>query len=160
MTILPCPRSRTQAKLVIWQNVYIEHHTSVGRCWRGLHFLNHPPHVCFSFPFLSVKIDFKTGKLSVSGGALSTSYDTLQFHLHWGNQSSIPGSEHTVDGKRYPMEVVLSPKNFIFFFFVTLQWAEYQTHILCNCVISFWNSQQVQSHLRYIYAYAFKSSSF
>ncbi|XP_031417313.1 carbonic anhydrase 1-like [Clupea harengus] len=53
----------------------------------------------------TVKIDFKTGKLSVSGGALSTSYDTLQFHLHWGNQSSIPGSEHTVDGKRYPMEL-------------------------------------------------------
>ncbi|XP_031417316.1 carbonic anhydrase 9-like [Clupea harengus] len=53
----------------------------------------------------TVKIKIKPGKLSVSGGALSTSYDTLQFHLHWGNLSSSPGSEHTVDGKRYPMEL-------------------------------------------------------
>uniref|UniRef100_A0A3Q2X0Q1 Carbonic anhydrase 4-like n=1 Tax=Haplochromis burtoni TaxID=8153 RepID=A0A3Q2X0Q1_HAPBU len=36
---------------------------------------------------------------------LSEQYDSLQFHLHWGNGSSVPGAEHTVDGKRYPMEV-------------------------------------------------------
>uniref|UniRef100_A0A3Q2X0Y4 Carbonic anhydrase 4-like n=1 Tax=Haplochromis burtoni TaxID=8153 RepID=A0A3Q2X0Y4_HAPBU len=42
---------------------------------------------------------------SISGGDLSEQYDSLQFHLHWGNGSSVPGSEHTVDGKRYPMEV-------------------------------------------------------
>ncbi|KAG5262682.1 hypothetical protein AALO_G00277680 [Alosa alosa] len=53
----------------------------------------------------TVKIKFKTGKLSVSGGGLSDNYDTMQFHLHWGNGSSIPGSEHTLDGTRYPMEL-------------------------------------------------------
>ncbi|XP_062380520.1 carbonic anhydrase 9-like isoform X2 [Sardina pilchardus] len=52
----------------------------------------------------SVKVEFKAGKLKVSGGGLSTAYNSLQFHLHWGNSSS-PGSEHTVDGKRYPMEL-------------------------------------------------------
>lgn len=47
---------------------------------------------------------FNSG-VGVSGGGLSEAYDSLQFHLHWGNGSSVPGSEHTVDGKRYPMEV-------------------------------------------------------
>lgn len=52
-----------------------------------------------------VKVVFKAGRLSVSGGGLSGVYDSLQFHFHWGNLSSGPGSEHTVDGKRYPMEL-------------------------------------------------------
>ncbi|XP_030256873.1 carbonic anhydrase 12-like [Sparus aurata] len=43
--------------------------------------------------------------VNVSGGDLSETYQSLQFHLHWGNGSSVPGSEHTVDGKRYPMEL-------------------------------------------------------
>ncbi|XP_041830505.1 carbonic anhydrase XVb [Melanotaenia boesemani] len=43
--------------------------------------------------------------VKISGGGLSETYDSLQLHLHWGNGSSIPGSEHTVDGKRYPMEL-------------------------------------------------------
>ncbi|CAK6964248.1 carbonic anhydrase 4-like [Scomber scombrus] len=43
--------------------------------------------------------------VGISGGGLSESYDSLQFHLHWGNGSSVPGSEHTVNGKRYPMEL-------------------------------------------------------
>ncbi|XP_005748576.1 carbonic anhydrase 4-like [Pundamilia nyererei] len=43
--------------------------------------------------------------VKISGGDLSEQYDSLQFHLHWGNGSSVPGSEHTVDGKRYPMEL-------------------------------------------------------
>ncbi|KAG7273071.1 hypothetical protein CRUP_010043 [Coryphaenoides rupestris] len=41
----------------------------------------------------------------VSGGGLSTTYDILQFHLHWGNGSRVPGSEHTINGQRYPMEL-------------------------------------------------------
>ncbi|KAL2077967.1 hypothetical protein ACEWY4_025652 [Coilia grayii] len=53
----------------------------------------------------TVKVDLNTGKVNVSGGGLPTSYDTLQFHFHWGNGSSVGGSEHTVDGTRYPMEL-------------------------------------------------------
>lgn len=52
----------------------------------------------------TVKVSLSSG-VSVSGGNLNSSYDSLQFHLHWGNGSSVPGSEHTVDGKRYAMEL-------------------------------------------------------
>ncbi|XP_077358081.1 carbonic anhydrase 4-like [Festucalex cinctus] len=51
----------------------------------------------------TVKVNFKKGA-RISGGGLSGSYDSLQFHLHWGNLSTVPGSEHTVDGVQYPME--------------------------------------------------------
>nr|XP_019939117.1 PREDICTED: carbonic anhydrase 4-like [Paralichthys olivaceus] len=52
----------------------------------------------------TVKVLLESG-IQILGGGLSEVYDSLQFHLHWGNGSSIPGSEHTVDGKRYPMEM-------------------------------------------------------
>ncbi|XP_074476672.1 carbonic anhydrase 4-like [Sebastes fasciatus] len=52
----------------------------------------------------TVKISIDSG-VGVEGGGLEERYDSLQFHLHWGNGSSVPGSEHTVDGKRYPMEL-------------------------------------------------------
>ncbi|XP_013869337.1 carbonic anhydrase 12 [Austrofundulus limnaeus] len=52
----------------------------------------------------TVKVTLNHG-VRISGGGLSEAYDSLQFHLHWGNGSSVPGSEHTVDGKRYPMEL-------------------------------------------------------
>ncbi|XP_054913808.1 carbonic anhydrase XVb [Poeciliopsis prolifica] len=52
----------------------------------------------------TVKVNFHAG-VKVSGGGLSESYDSLQFHLHWGNGTAQPGSEHTVDGKRFPMEL-------------------------------------------------------
>ncbi|XP_035997634.1 carbonic anhydrase 4-like isoform X1 [Fundulus heteroclitus] len=52
----------------------------------------------------TVKVTLNRG-IQISGGDLSESYDSLQFHLHWGNGAAYPGSEHTVDGKRYPMEL-------------------------------------------------------
>lgn len=52
----------------------------------------------------TVQVDFSTGA-QVSGGGLSEAYDSLQMHLHWGNGTLVPGSEHTVDGKQYPMEL-------------------------------------------------------
>ncbi|XP_071763462.2 carbonic anhydrase 4 [Centroberyx gerrardi] len=52
----------------------------------------------------TVKVTLASG-VQVSGGGLSEAYDSIQFHLHWGNGSSVPGSEHTVDGKQYPMEL-------------------------------------------------------
>ncbi|XP_061569495.1 carbonic anhydrase 4-like [Cololabis saira] len=59
----------------------------------------------------TVKVALKSG-VKISGGALSEAYDSLQFHLHWGKGSSMPGSEHTVDGKRYPMELhIVSSKS-------------------------------------------------
>ncbi|XP_053270469.1 carbonic anhydrase 4 [Pleuronectes platessa] len=52
----------------------------------------------------TVKANLESG-VKISGGGLANTYDSLQFHLHWGNGASVPGSEHTVDGKRYPMEM-------------------------------------------------------
>uniref|UniRef100_A0A3Q3W5H6 Carbonic anhydrase n=1 Tax=Mola mola TaxID=94237 RepID=A0A3Q3W5H6_MOLML len=40
----------------------------------------------------------------ISGGGLPNSYKAVQFHLHWGNNGG-PGSEHTIDGEQYPMEL-------------------------------------------------------
>lgn len=40
----------------------------------------------------------------VSGGGLTAIYDLVNIHIHWGADNT-KGSEHTVDGKRYPMEV-------------------------------------------------------
>nr|XP_054605159.1 carbonic anhydrase 4 isoform X1 [Nothobranchius furzeri] len=51
----------------------------------------------------TVQVTFKPG-VKISAGDLPATYDTLQLHLHWGNGTAVPGAEHTVDGKRYPME--------------------------------------------------------
>ncbi|CDQ93325.1 unnamed protein product, partial [Oncorhynchus mykiss] len=40
----------------------------------------------------------------VIGGDLETPYKAVQFHLHWGKNGG-PGSEHTIDGEQYPMEL-------------------------------------------------------
>ncbi|XP_016310708.1 carbonic anhydrase 7-like [Sinocyclocheilus anshuiensis] len=53
----------------------------------------------------SVVVNLDDEKMTVQGGDLPGLYNTKQFHLHWGNGSSSPGSEHTVDGKQYPMEL-------------------------------------------------------
>uniref|UniRef100_A0A3P9NPN2 Carbonic anhydrase n=1 Tax=Poecilia reticulata TaxID=8081 RepID=A0A3P9NPN2_POERE len=42
--------------------------------------------------------------VTISGGDLSTTYKAVQFHLHWGKDGG-PGSEHTIDGEQYPMEL-------------------------------------------------------
>ncbi|KAL2094601.1 hypothetical protein ACEWY4_009320 [Coilia grayii] len=42
--------------------------------------------------------------VKLHGGGLPGTYKALQFHLHWGVDAG-PGSEHTVDGERYPMEL-------------------------------------------------------
>jgi len=44
------------------------------------------------------------GKQMVSGGPLNGNYALLQLHFHWGADSS-KGSEHTVDGKQYSLEM-------------------------------------------------------
>ncbi|CAL1587968.1 unnamed protein product [Knipowitschia caucasica] len=59
----------------------------------------------------TVKVVIGSG-VTVSGGGLSEAYTSHQLNLHWGNGTSVPGSEHTMDGKRYPMELhILSTKS-------------------------------------------------
>uniref|UniRef100_A0A3P9NN25 Carbonic anhydrase n=1 Tax=Poecilia reticulata TaxID=8081 RepID=A0A3P9NN25_POERE len=51
----------------------------------------------------SVKVNIPITS-TISGGDLSTTYKAVQFHLHWGKDGG-PGSEHTIDGEQYPMEL-------------------------------------------------------
>ncbi|CAL1573867.1 unnamed protein product [Knipowitschia caucasica] len=51
----------------------------------------------------SVQVQIPHGS-TISGGGLSTTYKAVQFHLHWGARGG-PGSEHTIDGEQYPMEL-------------------------------------------------------
>ena len=51
-----------------------------------------------------LEISFDSHVYNVSGGGLTGTYTTVQFHLHWGS-SNDKGSEHTVDGMMYPAEV-------------------------------------------------------
>uniref|UniRef100_A0A8C7X0N8 Alpha-carbonic anhydrase domain-containing protein n=1 Tax=Oryzias sinensis TaxID=183150 RepID=A0A8C7X0N8_9TELE len=57
--------------------------------------------------------------VNVSGGGLNGMYNVLQFHFHWGKADFInhPGSEHTVDGNRYPMEVKNCCTDYVVFLF-------------------------------------------
>ncbi|NXY03514.1 CAH4 anhydrase, partial [Pteruthius melanotis] len=44
----------------------------------------------------------------VGGGGLRRKYKAVEFHLHWGvpgEPENIPGSEHSIDGEKYPMEL-------------------------------------------------------
>ncbi|XP_051795943.1 carbonic anhydrase 4-like [Acanthochromis polyacanthus] len=53
----------------------------------------------------TVKCKLKDNEVEVSGGGLNGTYSTIQFHFHWGDTEHHPGSEHTIDDHRYPMEM-------------------------------------------------------
>ncbi|XP_032902059.1 carbonic anhydrase 4-like [Amblyraja radiata] len=44
------------------------------------------------------------GSITISGGMLPGTYKADHLHFHWGTATS-PGSEHTIDGTQYPMEM-------------------------------------------------------
>ncbi|KAI4789843.1 hypothetical protein KUCAC02_034994 [Chaenocephalus aceratus] len=48
--------------------------------------------------------EIQTGHWTLKNDGHSDVYHTIQLHFHWGGPAS-NGSEHTVDGRRYPMEV-------------------------------------------------------
>lgn len=56
-------------------------------------------------PACAVKFNLAEGGVEVSGGGLNGTYSAIQFHFHWGGGEHHPGSEHMIDGKRYPIEV-------------------------------------------------------
>ncbi|XP_038549135.1 carbonic anhydrase 4b [Micropterus salmoides] len=51
----------------------------------------------------SVQLDLPSS-MRLMGGNLAVPYKAYQLHLHWG-QDAGPGSEHTVDGEQFPMEM-------------------------------------------------------
>ena len=58
----------------------------------------------------SAKVEFTDGQSApwIAGGRLPTGqiFELLQFHWHWGSASSV-GSEHTLNGRSFPMELHL-----------------------------------------------------
>ncbi|XP_071763457.2 uncharacterized protein LOC139918085 [Centroberyx gerrardi] len=53
----------------------------------------------------TVKCILEENEVEVKGGGLNGTYSSLQFHFHWGDTDHHPGSEHMIDGHRYPMEM-------------------------------------------------------
>ncbi|XP_026888462.2 carbonic anhydrase 1-like [Electrophorus electricus] len=53
----------------------------------------------------TVKVFVNDSKVNVSKGGLADVYKTSQVHFHWGNGTFTGGSEHTLDGKQYQMEM-------------------------------------------------------
>lgn len=43
-------------------------------------------------------------RFSISGAGLPDKFDLIQFHFHWG-YNAYQGSEHTIDGIKYPLEI-------------------------------------------------------
>ncbi|NXH51113.1 CAH4 anhydrase, partial [Dicaeum eximium] len=59
------------------------------------------------WPACSFKVTLDTSP-KVGGGGLRRKYKAVEFHLHWGvpgEPQNIPGSEHSIDGEKYPMEL-------------------------------------------------------
>nr|XP_020642624.1 carbonic anhydrase 4 [Pogona vitticeps] len=58
----------------------------------------------------TVQVDLD-GSAKIEAGGLQGKYKAIQFHFHWGNDDSqqnrrvSPGSEHSIDGERYAMEL-------------------------------------------------------
>ncbi|XP_059722130.1 carbonic anhydrase 4 [Haemorhous mexicanus] len=56
----------------------------------------------------TVKVALDTSP-KIGGGGLERKYKAVEFHFHWGvlseQQIVSPGSEHSIDGEKYPMEL-------------------------------------------------------
>uniref|UniRef100_A0AAQ6IEF6 Carbonic anhydrase n=1 Tax=Anabas testudineus TaxID=64144 RepID=A0AAQ6IEF6_ANATE len=51
----------------------------------------------------TVQLDLPSS-IKIEGGNLAGPYKAMQLHLHWGKEGG-PGSEHTIDGEQFPMEM-------------------------------------------------------
>ncbi|XP_073684931.1 carbonic anhydrase 9 [Garra rufa] len=55
----------------------------------------------------TVECELMAGAVGVQGGGLKHKYTVQQFHFHWGGKDLMrhPGSEHTLNGHRSPLEL-------------------------------------------------------
>ena len=64
--------------------------------------------LCFLFQQLS-PATLNQYQALLSQGPLNSAYQLLQLHFHWGGEDS-RGSEHTIDGAEFPLELHLVHK--------------------------------------------------
>ncbi|XP_059511312.1 carbonic anhydrase 4-like [Stegostoma tigrinum] len=50
------------------------------------------------------------GNIRIKGGNLPNTFKAVEFHFHWGSESSA-GSEHLINGHQYPMEMHIVHQN-------------------------------------------------
>uniref|UniRef100_A0A3Q3S5P6 Carbonic anhydrase n=1 Tax=Mastacembelus armatus TaxID=205130 RepID=A0A3Q3S5P6_9TELE len=53
----------------------------------------------------TVKCTLEGNTAEINGGGLNGTYSLDHFHFHWGDTEQLPGSEHSINGYRYPMEM-------------------------------------------------------
>ncbi|CAD5121122.1 DgyrCDS9662 [Dimorphilus gyrociliatus] len=58
----------------------------------------------------TILLDLEGSGLSIENGGLNGTYQALQLHFHWANDSK-SGAEHTIDGKEFPLELHIVTKN-------------------------------------------------
>ena len=71
------------------------------KCWESYYDLTL---YCSSWQQANARTPPGGGEAVLAGGPLSGEYQMLQLHFHWGEDDT-RGSEHTIDGKEYPLEV-------------------------------------------------------
>ncbi|XP_061817737.1 carbonic anhydrase IV c [Nerophis lumbriciformis] len=80
-------------------------HVHVNTALPPLEFLGHADRINITVENKGHSAHFHLPQsVRLTGGALPGHYRAAQFHFHWGG-SGTPGSEHTIDGERFPMEL-------------------------------------------------------
>uniref|UniRef100_A0AAY5KCK4 Carbonic anhydrase n=1 Tax=Esox lucius TaxID=8010 RepID=A0AAY5KCK4_ESOLU len=83
----------------------VTHHVQINNSLSPLTFNGHHNNLNITVENMGNFVQFLLPwSVQVSGGGLPGWYRGVQFHLHWGVDAR-PGSEHTVDGEQYPMEM-------------------------------------------------------
>ena len=62
----------------------------------------------------TIKLVAKPGTAFLEGGPLTVKYEFVEMHFHWGdlnNQTKVVGSEHTIDGTAFPLELHMVHRN-------------------------------------------------
>ncbi|XP_053310778.1 carbonic anhydrase 4-like [Spea bombifrons] len=58
----------------------------------------------------SVEVNLKSSSIQIQGGGLPGHFKAIQLHFHWGSDK-VNGSEHSIDGERFPMELHIVHSN-------------------------------------------------
>ncbi|CAH1800453.1 unnamed protein product, partial [Owenia fusiformis] len=92
----------------------IDIETSATKCLWKLGRMYIPKYTCKDVHLVNdgghtAQLELDKCDYTIQGGPLVGQYSVLQAHFHWGEEST-RGSEHTLDGQRYPMEVHIVTK--------------------------------------------------